>query len=222
MARPTAWAARTATCRRSSCMISQGTRQPDRPAALRPALGQRLPAVAVPGREVPLGRRPGAVPVEPAGVDDATRRRHARRPGAAQPAAAAARSAIPEIATRIAQYEMAFRMQTSVPELTDLSQRAASTSSSCTAPSRASRARYAANCLLARRLAERGVRFIQLFHRGWDQHTQPAQADRRPVPRHRPAVGRPGHGPEAARPARRHAGRSGAASSAAPSTARAR
>ena len=112
----------------------------------------------------------------------------------------------PEIATRIAQYEMAYRMQTSVPELTDMSQRAASTSSSCTAPMRASPARFAANCLLARRLAERGVRFIQLFHRGWDQHTQPAEADRRPVPRHRSALGGADHGPEAARPAGRHAG----------------
>ena len=54
----------------------------------------------------------------------------------------------------------------------------------------ASPARYAANCLLARRLAERGVRFVQLFHRGWDQHGELPDADRRPVPRHRPADGR--------------------------------
>ena len=64
---------------------------------------------------------------------------------------------------------MAFRMQTSVPELTDLSKEP-TRPSRCTARIRANRARYAANCILARRLAERGVRFIQLFHRGWDQH----------------------------------------------------
>lgn len=75
----------------------------------------------------------------------------------------------PEIATRIAQYEMAFRMQASVPELTDLSTEPASTFELYGPDSRKSGS-YAANCILARRLAERGVRFIQLFHRGWDQH----------------------------------------------------
>ena len=64
---------------------------------------------------------------------------------------------------------MAFRMQTSVPELMDLAERAASTSSTCTAR-RAADGSFAANCLLARRLAERGVRFIQLYHRDWDHH----------------------------------------------------
>ena len=67
------------------------------------------------------------------------------------------------------QYEMAFRMQTSVPELMDISQRAASTCSTCTARKGADGS-FAANCLLARRLAERGVRFIQLYHRDWDHH----------------------------------------------------
>ena len=60
-------------------------------------------------------------------------------------------------------------MQTSVPELTDLSKEPEQHRSSCTAPTRKP-GTFAANCLLARRLAERGVRFIQLFHRGWDQH----------------------------------------------------
>ncbi|HEX9284944.1 MAG TPA: DUF1501 domain-containing protein [Nitrospirales bacterium] len=76
----------------------------------------------------------------------------------------------PEIATRIAQYEMAYRMQTSVPELTDLSNEPEHVFELYGAESR-KRGTYASNCLLARRLAERGVRFIQLFHRGWDQHT---------------------------------------------------
>jgi hypothetical protein len=75
----------------------------------------------------------------------------------------------PEIGARIAQYEMAFRMQTSVPELTDLSKEPEATFERYGPESRKPGA-YAANCLLARRLAERGVRFIQLFHRGWDQH----------------------------------------------------
>jgi uncharacterized protein (DUF1501 family) len=75
----------------------------------------------------------------------------------------------PEIATRIAQYEMAFRMQASVPELTDLSGESEATLDAYGPQSR-QRGTFAANCLLARRMAERGVRFIQLYHRGWDQH----------------------------------------------------
>jgi Protein of unknown function (DUF1501) len=75
----------------------------------------------------------------------------------------------PEIGTRISQYEMAFRMQSSVPELTDLSKEPAQTFEMYGADARKP-GTYAANCLLARRLAERGVRFIQLFHRDWDHH----------------------------------------------------
>lgn len=75
----------------------------------------------------------------------------------------------PEIATRIAQYEMAFRMQSSVPELTDLSREPASTFELYGEDARKP-GTFASNCLLARRLAERGVRFIQLFHRDWDHH----------------------------------------------------
>ena len=76
----------------------------------------------------------------------------------------------PEIATRIAQYEMAFRMQSSVPELADLSKEPDSTFD-LYGPDSRKPGTYAANCILARRLAERGVRFIQLFHRGWDRHS---------------------------------------------------
>lgn len=75
----------------------------------------------------------------------------------------------PEIVSRIAQYEMAFRMQSSVPELTDLTSEPESTFERY-GPDARKPGTYAANCILARRLAERGVRFIQLFHRGWDQH----------------------------------------------------
>lgn len=75
----------------------------------------------------------------------------------------------PEIQTRIAQYEMAYRMQTSVPDLTDFSSETEQTFDLYSDASRKP-GTYAANCLLARRMAERGVRFIQLYHRGWDQH----------------------------------------------------
>ncbi len=75
----------------------------------------------------------------------------------------------PEISTRIAQYEMAFKMQSSVPELTDLSKEPASTFDLYGEDARKP-GTFAANALLARRLAERGVRAIQLFHRDWDHH----------------------------------------------------
>jgi len=75
-----------------------------------------------------------------------------------------------EIATTIAQQEMAFRMQASVPELTDLSQEPKSVLDTY-GPEVGKNGSFARNCLLARRMVERGVRFIQLFHRGWDHHT---------------------------------------------------
>jgi len=74
----------------------------------------------------------------------------------------------PEIATRIAQYELAFRMQTSVPEIMDISKETKETHELYgTKPGQKS---FANNCLLARRLVENGVRFVQLYHWGWDQH----------------------------------------------------
>ena len=75
----------------------------------------------------------------------------------------------PEIATRIAQYEMAYRMQTSVPELADFSDESAATLEMY-GPSVKEPGTFAHNCLMARRLAERGVRFVQVMHAGWDQH----------------------------------------------------
>jgi hypothetical protein len=75
----------------------------------------------------------------------------------------------PEILTRIAQYEMAYRMQTSVPDLTDLSDETEATLTMY-GPDVKTPGSFAYNCLLARRLAERGVRFVQLMHAGWDQH----------------------------------------------------
>jgi hypothetical protein len=75
----------------------------------------------------------------------------------------------PEIATRIAQFELAYRMQTSVPELTDFGQESQEILN-LYGPDASKPGTFAANCLLARRLVERGVRFIQLYHRGWDNH----------------------------------------------------
>ncbi len=77
----------------------------------------------------------------------------------------------PEILTRVAQYELAYRMQMSVPELTDLSSEPRGVLEMY-GPDVHKPGSYAANCLLARRLAERGVRFIQLYHMGWDHHSK--------------------------------------------------
>jgi hypothetical protein len=75
----------------------------------------------------------------------------------------------PEIQARISQYEMAFKMQTSVPDLMDMKDETEATLEAY-GPDAKKKGSFAANCILARRMAERGVPFIQLFHRGWDQH----------------------------------------------------
>jgi hypothetical protein len=75
----------------------------------------------------------------------------------------------PQIAARIAQYELAFRMQMSVPDLVGLSEEPDEVFEKYGLASRRPGS-YASNCILARRMAERGVRFIQLYHVGWDQH----------------------------------------------------
>ena len=77
----------------------------------------------------------------------------------------------PETQSRIAQYEMAYRMQSSVPDLTDLSKEPESTYKMYGEDARQG-GTFAYSCLMARRLAERGVRFVQLYHRGWDVHGQ--------------------------------------------------
>ncbi len=106
---------------------------------------------------------------DPAGVDRAARRRFLDDLGRLNQARFE-EYGDPEILTRISQYEMAFRMQASVPELTDLSSEPESTFR-LYGPDSKKPGTFAANCLLARRLLERDVRFVQLFHRGWDQHT---------------------------------------------------
>ena len=77
----------------------------------------------------------------------------------------------PEINTRIAQYEMAYKMQSSAPELTDLSKETKETLDMYGVDDKGTDGGFARNCLLARRMVERGVRFVQLMHRGWDQHS---------------------------------------------------
>jgi hypothetical protein len=117
--------------------------------------------------------RSGADPVlylsNPPGIDEASRRRMLDGVGELNRLAHEA-CGDPEINTRIAQYEMAYRMQTSVPELMDLSQEPKHVLDLYGLDERGGGHAYARNCLLARRLVERGVRFIQLYHRGWDQH----------------------------------------------------
>jgi len=149
-------------------LISQGTgKNPGQPIFARLWGSGYLPS-----KHQGVRLRPGSNPVlylsNPAGIDRETRRgqlddlaalnaRHAQRTGD------------PEIEARIAQYEMAYRMQTSVPDLTDMSDEPERVFKRYGPDSRKP-GTYAANCLLARRMMERGVRFVQLFHRGWDQH----------------------------------------------------
>jgi len=149
-------------------LISQGSAARDAQ-----ALFQRLwGAGFLPSEHQGVNFRSGADPVlylsNPEGIDRGTRRRMLD--------ALADLNQIaldnyhdPEINTRISQYEMAYRMQASVPDLMDVSEEPDYIVDMYGDDARKP-GTYAANCLLARRLAERGVRFIQLYHRGWDQH----------------------------------------------------
>ena len=161
---------------------------------------------------VPL--RNGAEPIldlaNPPGIDDARQRRalDAIRDLNAERLAA---TGDPEIAARIASYEMAYRMQSSAPELIDLAGESKATLDLYGAePGKPS---FANNCLLARRLVERGVRFVQLYHTNWDHHGGPGEdlgaRPRQGLPRGRPALRRPDPRPEGARPARLDPGRLG-------------
>jgi hypothetical protein len=127
----------------------------------------------LPSRYQGVKFRPGRDPVlylsDPPGIDRAARR-DMLDDLARLNALRGEKTGDPEIATRTGQYEMAFRMQSSVPDLTDLSKEPASTFALYGEDARKP-GTFAAHCLLARRLVERGVRFVQLFHRGWDQHT---------------------------------------------------
>lgn len=110
----------------------------------------------------------------PLGIDDPTRRETIEVINALN-RLKKAQSGDPEIDARIAQYELAYRMQSSVPELTAISGEPAEVHELYgTEPGKAS---FANNCLLARRLVERGVRFVQLYHRGWDHHGEAQSTD---------------------------------------------
>ncbi len=149
-------------------MVSQGTgKNPGQP-----VFSRLWGSGFLPSSHQGVGLRPGANPVlylqNPPGItaeqrrsmlDDLAELNHLR----------AQDQGDPEILGRIHAYEMAYRMQTSVPELTDISDESASTIEAY-GPDVNKAGSYASNCLLARRLLQRDVRFVQLFHRGWDQH----------------------------------------------------
>ena len=126
----------------------------------------------LPSRHAGVALRPEGDPVlflqNPGGVDAASRRRMLDALGRMNQRLHA-QVGDPEIQTRIAQYELAYRMQTSVPELNDLGSEPDSTFAMYGEDARQP-GTFAASCLLARRMVERGVRFVQIFHRGWDQH----------------------------------------------------
>ena len=126
----------------------------------------------LPSEHQGVNLRAGNEPVlflnDPNGIDRSDRRRMLDLI-ASQNQLEANASLDPEVIARISQYEMAYRMQMAVPELTDFSQESAETLDMY-GPHVKTPGTYAYNCLMARRLAERGVRFVQLYHRGWDQH----------------------------------------------------
>jgi len=151
-------------------MISHGT---GRPVGMQQPLFARLwgsgflPS-AHQGVKLYGGREPVLYLHDAPGIDRASRRAMLDRLAAMNRMQEEA-TGDPEIAERVAQYELAFRMQRSVPELVDLRDEPEEVFD-LYGPESKTPGTYAANCILARRLAERGVRFIQLFHRGWDQH----------------------------------------------------
>jgi hypothetical protein len=120
------------------------------------------------GVQFRAGREPVLYLANPAGVDDGSRRQMLDRLRELHEVQRE-RTGDGEIDARIAQYEMAYRTQSSVPEATDVANEPESVLG-LYGPDVKKPGTFAANCLLARRLAERGVRFIQLYHQGWDQH----------------------------------------------------
>jgi hypothetical protein len=114
------------------------------------------------------GKEPVLYLTNPPGIDATSRRRMLDRLQQLHEAQSE-QTYDPELSARIAQYEMAYRMQSSVPEVTDLSSETESTLERYGAQVKTPGS-FAANCLLARRLAEQGVKFIQLYHQGWDHH----------------------------------------------------
>lgn len=149
-------------------LVSRGTGR----AAGQPLYDRLWGSGVLPGKHQGVKLRGGNDPIlyltDPAGCPPQVRRRMLDDIGKLNQATAQ-RTLDPEVATRIEQYELAFRMQTAVPDLVDLSQEPEHVLRRY-GPEVNKPGTYARNCLLARRLAERDVRFIQLFHMGWDQH----------------------------------------------------
>ncbi len=208
MARATASAARTTTCRRSSSLISQGAAtETDQPHLLRRLWGSGFLPTHIRGSSSAPARTRSSTCRTRRGSTRDIRRTDARRPRQAQPDGSPKRVGDPEIKTRIAQYEMAYRMQTLGPradrprrrsraDVIDLVRRhdaewpAASRRTACS-PRRDGRARRPLRAALPPRLGPA---------------RQPAEADPRPVQGRRPGVRGPDQRPRSARPARRHAG----------------
>ena len=149
-------------------LVSNGTGNPND----QPLYDRLWGSGFLPSRHQGVKLRAAGEPVlylsDPAGVDRETRRRFVDTLGVLNKHRHA-KTRDPETETRMAQYELAFRMQASVPELTDTKSEPESTFKRYGEAARRP-GTFAANCLLARRLIERGVRCVQLFHRGWDQH----------------------------------------------------
>ena len=182
-----------------------------RSAALRAAVGQRLPAGAAPGRAVPQrqGRR-CSTSANPDGVTRETPAADARPPARAARSTPRSCSAIPRStrASRSTRWRIACRR--ACPDVMDLVERDRRRRSTLYGDDARTPGTFAANCLLARRLAERGVRFIQLYHPGWDHHGNLPTRYPAGQCRETDQAGRGAdHRPEAARAARRHAGRLG-------------
>ena len=149
-------------------MVSQGTgKNPGQP-----IFSRLWGSGFLPSSHQGVGLRPGANPVlylsNPPGIEP-RQRREMLDDLAQLNSLRATELGDPETLARINAYEMAYRMQTSVPDLTDISKESAATLEAY-GPEVLKPGSYAANCLLARRLLQRDVRFVQLFHRGWDQH----------------------------------------------------
>ena len=149
-------------------LLSQGTgKSPGQPIFSR-LWGSGFLSSAHEGVKLRSGKDPVLFLSDPPGIDRASRRAmldDLRRLNELR----LAETGDSEISARVSQYEMAYRMQSSVPDLVDLHDEPDSTFE-LYGPDARRPGSYAANCLLARRMAERGVRFVQLFHRGWDQH----------------------------------------------------
>ena len=190
---------RRADSRRAARSTSRSTRR---------LLGQRLPADAAPGRAVPRRQGPGAVPVQPDGIDATRRRRMLDDAARAQPQQPRG-TGDPEIDARIAQYEMAYRMQASVPELTDLSKEPDGDVRALRPGRRASPARSPPTACWPAGWPSAACGSSSSITSGWDQHGNLPRASARQCRGRRPGQRRAGQGPEAARPARRHAGHLG-------------